>query len=75
MGVSSSSETDTKVLSFKIDPEDAAGAGKGPEIILKKFTSYGTYAARLKIPDPKNIQPNVGAVVGYFTYRVDSIYG
>jgi beta-glucanase (GH16 family) len=75
MGVSSSSETDTKVLSFKIDPEDAAGAGKGPEIISKKFTSYGTYAARLKIPDPKNIQPNVGAVVGYFTYRVDSIYG
>lgn len=35
MGVSSSSETDTKVLSFKIDPEDAAGAGKGPEIISK----------------------------------------
>src|SRR6476469_7970740 len=29
----------------------------------------------LKIPNVKNIQPNVGAVVGYFTYQVDSIPG
>lgn len=70
-GVTSSTEKGTEILSFKIDPDDSAGAGRGPEIISKKFTHYGTYAARLKIPDVKNIQPNVGAVVGYFTYHME----
>ena len=75
MGVNSSIEPDTKVLSFKIDPLDSAGAGRGPEIISKSFTHFGTYAARLKVPDARTVQPNVGAVVGYFTYHVDSIPG
>lgn len=75
MGVNSSIEPDTKVLSFKIDPLDSAGAGRGPEIISKSFTHFGSYAARLKVPEAKAVQPNVGAVVGYFTYHVDSIPG
>ncbi len=74
-GVNSLSEPGTKILSFKIDPEDSAGAGRGPEIISKDFTYFGTYSARLKIPDVTNIQPNAGAVVGYFTYHVDSLPG
>jgi hypothetical protein len=74
-GVDSPTEPNTKILSFRIDPEDAPGAGKGPEIISNEFTHFGTYASRLKIPDVKKIQPNVGAVVGYFTYQVDSIPG
>jgi beta-glucanase (GH16 family) len=60
---------------MRIDPEEAPGAGKGPEIISNEFTHFGTYASRLKIPDVKKIQPNVGAVVGYFTYQVDSVPG
>ncbi len=75
MGVESPSEPGTTILSFKIDPEEEAGAGMGPEIVSRDLTFYGTYAARLKVPDPREIQPNVGAVVGYFTYRVDDIYG
>ena len=71
-GVDSPTEPGTKILSFKIDPEGPAGAGKGPEIVSKKFTHFGTYAARLKAPDIKNIQPNAGVVVGYFTYHMDS---
>lgn len=74
-GVNSPSEAGTKILSFKIDPADSAGAGRGPEIISKYFTHFGTYSARLKIPDVRNIQPDAGAVVGYFTYHVDSIPG
>jgi hypothetical protein len=70
-GVKSTTEPGTKILSFKIDPSDSAGAGRGPEIISKKFTHFGTYAARLKIPDTRNIQPNVGAVIGYFTYNME----
>jgi hypothetical protein len=74
-GVDSSVEQGTKILSFKIDPLDSAGAGRGPEIISKSFTHFGSYAARLKVPAAKAVQPNVGAVVGYFTYHVDSIPG
>src|SRR5678809_979955 len=54
---------------------DSAGAGRGPEIISNNFTYYGTYSARLKVPDVRNIQPNTGVVVGYFTYFMDSVYG
>lgn len=74
-GVNSPTEADTKILSFKIDPQDSAGAGRGPEIISKSFTHFGTYSARLKVPQVTAVQPNVGAVVGYFTYHVDSIPG
>ena len=74
-GVRLQTERKTKILLFKIDPEGASGAGRGPEISSKYFTHFGTYAARLKIPDVKNIQPDVGAVVGYFTYHVDNVQG
>ncbi|TKK66034.1 glycoside hydrolase family 16 protein [Ilyomonas limi] len=68
-------EPGSNVLLFKIDPADSAGAGRGPEIISNNFTHFGTYTARLKVPDVKAIQPNTGAVVGYFTYYMDSVYG
>ncbi len=74
-GVQSSTEPGTKVMSFKIDPSDPPGAGRGPEIISNEFTHYGTYSARLRVPDPRSEQPNVGAVVGYFTYHMDSVLG
>lgn len=75
LGAPSPTEKGTKVLSFKIDPGDNAGAGRGPEIISNTFTHFGTYSARLKVPQVKAIQPNVGAVVGYFTYYMDPVYG
>ena len=74
-GQSSQKEPSAKILSFKIDPNDSAGAGRGPEIISKNFTHFGTYSSRLKVPDVRKVQPNVGAVVGYFTYHMDSIQG
>ncbi|GAB3277176.1 hypothetical protein GCM10027347_51020 [Larkinella harenae] len=74
-GISSPSEPKSKILSFQINPDEAAGAGKGPEIISTKFTHFGTYSARIKVPAVRSLQPNVGAVVGYFTYHVDSIPG
>ncbi|MEP1086103.1 glycoside hydrolase family 16 protein [Algoriphagus sp.] len=75
IGISSPSEPDTKILSFKLNPEEDAGPGKGPEIISKKFTHFGSYSARLKVPDARKKQPNVGAVVGYFTYHEDDEEG
>jgi hypothetical protein len=73
--VNSLTEPGTKILSFKIDPEDIAGAGIGPEIISNEFTHFGSYSARLKVPHVSDIQPNAGVVIGYFTYHVDSIAG
>lgn len=74
-GIKSDETADSKILSFKLDPKEAAGAGKGPEIISKKFTHFGTYSTSLKVPDPRDVQPNVGAVVGYFTYHEDAELG
>lgn len=74
-GKTSTETDDSKVLSFKIHPKEAAGAGKGPEIISRKFTHFGTYSTRLKVPDPRTVQPNIGAVVGYFTYHDDQDKG
>ncbi len=70
-GAVSQEEPGTDILSFIIGPNDSAGAGRGPEIISKNLTHFGTYAARLKVPDVQSIQPNVGVVVGYFTYNMD----
>ncbi|HLF32753.1 MAG TPA: glycoside hydrolase family 16 protein, partial [Cyclobacteriaceae bacterium] len=70
-GFDSPTEPGISVLSFLIGPTDSAGAGRGPEIISKYLTHFGTYAARLKVPDVHDIQPNVGVVVGYFTYHMD----
>jgi len=75
LGADSPTEPGTKSLIMKIDPDAKEGAGKGPELISNYFTHFGTYAARLKIPKVSDIQPNVGAVVGYFTYHRDSIPG
>jgi len=74
-GIASLIEPKTTILSFNINPDEAPGAGKGPEIISTNFTHFGTYSARLKVPAVTTLQPNVGAVVGYFTYHMDSIPG
>ena len=70
-GINSPSEKGNKIMLYRIDPEDPAGAGRGPEIWSKDFTHFGTYSVRLKVPDVSETQPNVGAVVGYFTYHMD----
>lgn len=68
---SSFCEKDTKVMMLRIDPTDPAGAGRGPEICSKNYTFYGSYSARIRIPEAATVQPNVGAVVGYFTYNME----
>ena len=74
-GARSAIEPGSNILLFKIDPNEKPGAGRGPEIISKDYTHFGSYSARLKVPDVSAIQPNAGAVVGYFTYNVDSVPG
>ncbi|WPR74635.1 glycoside hydrolase family 16 protein [Algoriphagus sp. NG3] len=75
MGMQSPTEPNTTILAFRLNPEEEAGPGKGPEIISKKFTHFGSYSTRLKIPAVQDRQPDVGAVVGYFTYHEDDKEG
>ena len=74
-GIPSLTERGTDIIMYRLDPEDPAGAGRGPEIISKNFTHFGTYSARIRVPDVTQVQPNLGAVVGYFTYHVDGVEG
>lgn len=73
-GKKSKTEAESNVLSFKLNPKEDAGPGKGPEIISNKFIHFGSYSTRLKVPAATD-QPNVGAVVGYFTYHNDTLLG
>lgn len=74
-GMPSLTEKSADIMMYRLDPNDPAGAGRGPEIISKEFTHFGTYAARIRVPDVTKVQPNLGAVVGYFTYQVDGVEG
>lgn len=69
MGIQSPTEAETNILSFKLNPSEIAGPGRGPEIISKHFTHFGSYSTRIKVPAVVDKQPNIGAVVGYFTYH------
>ena len=75
LGTDSVAKPGTDILLLTLNPEHPAGAGRGPEIATEKFTHFGTYSTRLKVPDPRDVQPDVGAVVGYFTYNMDNDHG
>ena len=74
-GIPSLTEKNTDIMMFRIDPNDPVGAGRGPEIGTKEFTHFGTYSARIRVPNVTEVQPNIGAVVGCFTYRMDATHG
>lgn len=70
IGATSSIEPATKVLALATDPSEKSGAWQGPNYTSNQICHFGTYAARIKIPDASS-QPNVGAVVGFYTYYND----
>ncbi len=70
-GVPSLIEPDTRVLALTMDPDDSASPWQGPNFSSHEFCHYGTYSGRIKTPDVKDLQPNVGGVVGFFTYFND----
>jgi beta-glucanase (GH16 family) len=75
MGKDISIKSRTDILLLTLTPDHPVGAGRGPEIATEKYTHFGTYSTRLKVPDPREAQQNVGAVVGYFTYNMDDERG
>lgn len=69
-GQTSSIEPESQVLKLTIDPADKPSAWQAANLTSNGYTHFGTYSARIKIPDVSS-QPNVGAVVGFFTYYND----
>lgn len=65
----------TKIMMMRIDPADNEGWGKGPQVITKDYTFYGSYATRLRVPDTKKAQKNLGAAAGLYVYDIDEKYG
>ena len=74
-GVPSLSEEGTDVIVLRINPSDPATPGPGPHLGSKLPTFYGSYSARLRVPDVKKTQPDIGVVVGYFTYTENPRHG
>lgn len=74
-GVHSFSEENTDVLLMRISPTDSAGPMYGPEIFTPRLTHFGTYSARIRMPDLKEVQPHIGMVTGFFTYRFTPGFG
>jgi len=69
-GVASAVEPQTRVIRLDIHPDNPAGAWQGPNFNTPSRTLYGRYSTRVRIPDV-SAQPNVGAVVGFYTYFND----
>jgi len=61
------------ILKAAIDGNDKAGAWQGRNYAANELSLFGRYSARIKIP-PVETQPNVGGVVGFYTYYSD-LYG
>lgn len=74
-GHPSLSATNTEVMMMRIDPTDGEGLGKGPEVKTKDHTFYGSYSARVRVPDTRKAQKNLGAVAGLYAYDTDERFG
>jgi len=69
------SEKNGTILMLRIDPADPAGAGNGSIVSSREYTYYGSYSARLRIPDTGAVQPNIGVCADLTLYDEDSVYG
>ena len=74
-GVRSFSEKNVDILMLRIDPSDQAGSERGCNIYSKDYTFYGTYSARVHVPDIREVQPDVAAIAGFSVYNEDPSYG
>lgn len=74
-GFPSLSETGKTVLMLRIDPSDAAGADRGCILTSREYTCYGTYSARIRIPDTAKAQPQLGVCVDFSLRDDDPEFG
>jgi len=74
-GFPSWNESGTTELMLRIDPNDGVGILNGPLVQTKDYTFYGSYSMRVRMPDAKAVQSNVGVNVLLSTYEDDKTNG
>lgn len=74
-GVPSYTERNTDILMLRIDPADQAGADRGAVVLSRDYTFYGTYSARIRVPDIRKAQPDVAAIVDFSVNYEDPSFG
>ena len=74
-GVPSYTERNTDILMLRIDPADPAGSERGSVVLSDLHTFYGTYSARIRVPDIRRAQPNAAAIVGFSVQDEDPSFG
>lgn len=74
-GHPSLSAASTTVMMMRIDPADGEGMEKGPHVITKDYTFYGSYSARIRVPDIRKAQKNIGAAAGLYVLDYDEKFG
>jgi len=60
-GFPSMTENGKDILMLRLDPSDAAEEDNGSIVSTKDYVYYGSYSARIKLPDITSVQPNLGA--------------
>lgn len=53
-------EKGTDLLMLRVDPKDPAGVAGCPRISTREHTFYGRYSVRMRLPDIKAVQANIG---------------
>lgn len=68
-------EKSTKILMMRLDPKDASGRENGSALSTKEHSFYGSYSARLRLPDTQKAQANLGASAVFAVSDVDETHG
>lgn len=69
------SEKNTKILMMTLDPKDQPGLENGARVTSAKHTFYGSYSARVKLPDTRKAQANLGADAVLTISDIDKTHG
>ncbi len=70
-GFPSLSEKNTRILLLRLDPTDAAGPDNGPKLTAAERCFYGSYSARVRLPNTLAVQKNLDASASLGIYDKD----
>lgn len=67
------SENGGSILMLRLDPAD--GEGEGATVTSKDFVYFGSYSARIRIPDVSRVQAKLGVVAQLSLVDTDPVWG
>lgn len=68
-------ERNTTLMMMRVDPSDPTGLSQAPKIITKEHTFYGSYSIRMRLPNIKAVQPNIGLNAVFTLNELDEVNG